>query len=123
MTRAYDDALRPVGLRVTQFSVLAQLESNGRARVRDLSAALFLEETTLTRSLATLEKNGWVESVIGEDQRERHVAITAAGRKVLHRAVPGWKGVQRRIHDRISTGTWEGLFRGLPKVAQAASGG
>jgi DNA-binding MarR family transcriptional regulator len=122
MTRAYDDALRPVGLRVTQFSVLRRLQHDGEARVRDLSAALSLEETTLTRSLATLEKNGWVASSVGEDQRERYVSITPAGRKLLGRAVPLWRGAQSRVMDRLSGTTWEGLLRSLPKVVGAASG-
>src|ERR1700712_4233638 len=78
VTRMYDDALRPVGLRITQFSVLAHLAQHGEVRVRDLGAGLLLEETTLTRSLRPLEQQGWVQSRAGDDRREKYVSITRA---------------------------------------------
>jgi len=121
MTRMYDDALRPVGLRITQFSVLASLANDGEARVRDLSAELGMEETTLTRSVATLEKHGWVSVRVGEDQRERYLYITGAGLKLLAKATPLWRAAQQRVQERISRTTWQGLFRALPLVVDAAS--
>lgn len=121
MTRAYDEALRPVGLRITQFSVLARLDGEGEARVRDLGAALEIEETTLTRSLATMEKQGWVSSRPGDDRRERYVFITPAGRKLFIKAVPSWKSAQQRVRGQLSGSTWDALFSALPEVVEAAS--
>jgi DNA-binding MarR family transcriptional regulator len=117
----YDDALRPVNLRITQYSVLAYLASQGESRVRDLGAGLHLEETTLTRSLRPLEEQGWVQSRAGDDRRERYVSITRAGQKLLDRARPLWAEAQTRMRERISAGAWDALFRNLPKVT-AASG-
>ena len=116
----YDDALRPVKLRITQYSVLAYLASQGESRVRDLGAGLRLEETTLTRSLRPLEEGGWVQIRAGEDRRERYVSITREGRQLLAKARPLWLEVQTRLRERISSATWDGLFQGLPKVANAA---
>ncbi len=121
VTRAYDDALRPVNLRVTQFSVLGTLAAAGEARVRDLSERLLLEETTLIRSLRPLEQQGWVQIRAGEDRRERYVSITKAGRQLLERASPLWQGAQERLRERLSDPTWHALFRMLPKVAGAFS--
>jgi len=118
----YDEALRPLKLRVTQFSVLAYLEREGESRVRDLGAGLLLEETALTRSLRPLEEQGWVQSRAGTDRRERYVSITRSGQKLLTKAQPLWSGVQERLRERISTTTWDAMFHGLPKVAVAASG-
>jgi DNA-binding MarR family transcriptional regulator len=122
VTRMYDDALRPVGLRITQFSVLAHLAQHGEVRVRDLGAGLLLEETTLTRSLRPLEQQGWVQSRAGDDRREKYVSITRAGRAVLTEAVPLWREAQKQMNERLSATTWDSLFRGLPKVAEAAAG-
>ena len=118
----YDDALRPVGLRITQFSVLAHLAQHGEVRVRDLGAGLLLEETTLTRSLRPLEQQDWVQSRAGDDRREKYVSITRAGRAVLTEAVPLWREAQKQMNERLSATTWDSLFRGLPKVAEAAAG-
>jgi len=40
VTQLYDDILRPSGLRVTQFSILATSARSGEANLRQLEAAL-----------------------------------------------------------------------------------
>lgn len=119
VTQHYDDALRPVGLRITQFSVLGGL-LEGDARVRDLAEKLAVDDTTLTRSLRTMESNGWIRTRPGEDRRERIVSITADGKALLTKAEPLWRHAQESIAAKISTTTWDTLFRALPKVAEAA---
>lgn len=119
VTRMYDDALRPVGLRITQYSVLAYLAHAGESRVRDLAAALALEETTLTRSLHGLQRSGWVSARPGEDLRERYVTISAEGKRILARARPLWEAAQERLRERLSKTTWDTLFRTLPRVGEA----
>jgi DNA-binding MarR family transcriptional regulator len=121
VTRSYDDALRPAGLRITQFSVLAHLLKNAEVRVRDLGAGLMLEETTLTRSLRPLEQQGWVQLRAGDDRREKYVSITAAGRELMKKAAPLWVAAQKQMNERISATTWDAMFRALPKVAEAAA--
>jgi DNA-binding MarR family transcriptional regulator len=116
----YDDALRPVKIRITQYSTLSYLAALGETRVRDLGTDLLLEETTLTRSLRPLEAQGWVQSRPGDDRRERYVSITPEGRQLLVHARQLWSSVQDRLRERVSTTTWEGLFRTLPKLAGAA---
>ncbi len=121
VTRMYDDALRPVKLRITQVSVLAHLRRNGDVRVRDLAARLQIEETTLTRNIRLLEQEGLVATRAGEDRREKHLSLTRAGQDVLAKAVPLWRGVQEDLRQRISTETWDAAFRTLPGIAAAAS--
>lgn len=50
VTQLYDDILRPSGLRVTQFSVLAAIARSGRANLRQLEAVLAIDQTTLAVS-------------------------------------------------------------------------
>ncbi|MDH3474180.1 MAG: MarR family transcriptional regulator, partial [Rhodospirillales bacterium] len=58
LTQAYDQALRPSGLRLTQFSVLANLTRSGGLSITDLAELLAMERTTLTRNLRPLERAG-----------------------------------------------------------------
>ena len=99
VTRHFDGFLRPHGLRSTQFSILAMLAQRGptgRIRVAD---GLGLERTTLTRSAATLERQGWIETLGTDDARERPRALTEAGRRVLEAALPAWKEARDRFDD------------------------
>ena len=63
VTQLYDDILRPSGLRVTQFSILATIARSGEANLRQLEAALAIDQTTLTRSLNLLERDRMIERV------------------------------------------------------------
>ena len=63
VTQLYDDVLRPSGLRVTQFSILATIARLGEANLRQLEDMLAIDQTTLTRSLNLLERDGVIERV------------------------------------------------------------
>ena len=97
VTRHFDAFLRPHGLRSTQFSILAMLAQRGpTGRVR-LADGLGLERTTLTRSAATLARQGWIETLSTSDARERPLALTDAGRRALDAALPAWKEARDRL--------------------------
>jgi DNA-binding MarR family transcriptional regulator len=100
ITRHFDAYLRPHGLRSTQFSVLAALALRGPTGRGRLADGLGLERTTLTRSAATLERQGWIETRDTDDGRERPLALTVAGRRALDAALPAWKEAKDRLdHD------------------------
>src|SRR6516164_11329254 len=69
VTRAYDDALRPTGLRATQVSVLAAVGARGALSIKSLADALQMERSTLTRNLRPLEGRGYV--VLAPERRYR----------------------------------------------------
>ena len=95
ITRLYDQYLRPHGLKGTQFSVLVGLALAGAAPIHRLAEALGLDRTTLTRSLALLEKQGWAAAETSEDAREHPIKLTTAGRKKLEAAFPAWQAAQK----------------------------
>jgi DNA-binding MarR family transcriptional regulator len=82
-----------------------------------------LDETTLTRNLRPLKKNGWVTIRAGADRREKLVAITEAGKTTMEQVRPAWSRVQERMKKVLPDGTWDSLFSVLPQVTRAASGG
>jgi len=46
VTQLYDDCLRPSGLRVTQFSILAAIARLGEASLKQLEDELAIDQTT-----------------------------------------------------------------------------
>jgi DNA-binding MarR family transcriptional regulator len=105
VSRLYDEDLRGVGLRTTQFSLLRQLRSAGEAWQRDLSGLTSLDETTLTRNLRPLIEAGWVEIRPREDRREKLVSLTEAGAAKLREARPRWERTQERMRSLLPEGT------------------
>jgi DNA-binding MarR family transcriptional regulator len=118
ITREFDSALRPHGLRATQFSLLSALSLHRESRVGDLATLLGLERTTLTRNLAVVEALGLVESAPGEDRRERRYTVSAKGRRTLQRALAGWAAMQSRLTGQLGMPAADSLRRlsGGPSV-------
>ena len=98
MTQRYEEALRPTGLRATQFSLLVATKLLGVATISRLAKTLVMDRTTLTRNLKPLENQGFIRTTPGkDDRREREVILTVAGQDTLDRALPLWKSVQREV--------------------------
>lgn len=120
VTRVYDDALRPLDLRITQFSLLRQLVRHGERTMRELAALVVIEETALNRAARGLESRGWIAIRTGEDRRARVLAITAAGRALLAEAEPRWHAVQRRMAAELGA-DWQVLLTSLDAVTASAA--
>jgi DNA-binding MarR family transcriptional regulator len=120
VSRLYDEELRGVGLRTTQYSLLRVLQRAGQVRQRDLGGLTSLDETTLTRNLRPLIDSGWVAIDTGEDRREKLVRLTEAGATKLREALPAWERAQKRMRSRLSDGAWSGLLSILPDLTRLA---
>jgi DNA-binding MarR family transcriptional regulator len=100
VTAVYDRALAPLGLRVTQYSLLASLRRAPALTLTELAAVLDMDRTTLTRNLKPLSEAGWVElHTDAADTRARRVQLTGAGAARLDAARPLW----RRAQDEVNT--------------------
>lgn len=93
MSRLYDQHMAPVGLKITQYSVLATA-SRDPLPVAELAERLGMDRTTLTRNLKPLTEAGWLALVPGADSRQRIVSMTDAGRAKLAEAIPAWRAAQ-----------------------------
>ncbi len=100
ITARYDEALRPTGLTVTQLTVLAAVERMGEVASVDLGAALDMEKSTVSRTVARMTCHGWLAASPGEANR-RMLRLTDAGRLLLQAALPRWREVQRRVQEEL----------------------
>lgn len=101
--QVYEEGLKPLGLRITQYSILRVIDSVPRPlRVIDLAGLLVIDDTTLTRSLRIMQKSGWIELIRSEtDGREKTIRLTPTGRILLRKAHSLWEQVQRDVEQRI----------------------
>ena len=97
LTDLYDEAIRPVGLKITQFSVLRTVARMGRVNISNLAAEMALDRSTLGRNLGVLTRERLVSLTGGDDLRERTVALTPRARRLLEQAAPLWEQAQSRV--------------------------
>lgn len=113
MTQHFDEVLKPSGLLVTQFTILAAVAIAKSATVNELAKMLVMDRTTLTRNLKPLEREGWLKSEPGQDQRTRIIALTEAGEAVLAKALPLWKQAQSMVEKALGQQRWNTLLAHL----------
>jgi DNA-binding MarR family transcriptional regulator len=103
LTGIYDEALRPVGLKITQFSLLRALERLGTATYNEIAEDVALDKTTISRNLKVLINAGWVSVSVAadEDARYRSARLSKEGVKKLRHAEPYWRIAQRRVEDEV----------------------
>jgi DNA-binding MarR family transcriptional regulator len=116
VTRLYDDALRPSGLRATQFSILATIAGKDEANLKQLEDALAIDQTTLTRSLNLLERDRLIERAPHPDGRIKAMRLTPKGRRTLDVARPLWARAQDKVLRELGAKAWDDAQRRLTRV-------
>ncbi len=121
VTHLYEEALRPLGLRATQFTILQALQLTGEITQGALGELLATDSTTLTRNLQIMRRNGWIAERPGNDRRERWLRLTKAGSAQLVRATPAWEKVQSSLAQALGQRPWRDLFTLTGEVAALAT--
>ncbi len=120
VTQTYDKAMKPSGLRATQFSLLTMVSKLGPVGIKDLAKALVIERTTLGRNLKVLSDRGLLEIGEGDDRRYRPITITARGQEALDLALPLWKQAQIRMANGLGHDRWAGFLSDLNEAVRVA---
>ena len=121
VTQLYEDELRPVGLRATQYTILQVLGKGGEVGQGRLGEVLALDTTTLSRTLRLIESAGWIESRPGTDRRERYWALTKAGRAKWEEARPHWERAQAKLRKSLRGASWEEVLAASDAITWAAT--
>ncbi len=114
--KLYDEALKPSGLKNTQFSLLGALNILGEITVGRLADEMAMDRTTLTRNLQVMVRDGFVENVAADDARRRVVRLTKAGQSKLAEALPLWRRVQSQVLTSLGDERWRRLSDDLSAV-------
>ncbi len=121
LSQHYDDAMRPLGLTPTQFTILQALSIAGTVHQGKLGEILAMDTTTLTRTLDIMARHGWVEKLQGSDRRERRLRLTPPGIDQFNRALPVWQKVQTRLRRKLGGESWQALANLTNKVTSVVT--
>jgi DNA-binding MarR family transcriptional regulator len=120
VTRLYDLALEPSGLRATQFAIFTAVAKFQPVSISRIGEILLLDQTTLTRSLRLLQKQRYLEISPRSNRRQRFLTLTDSGVKALAIAVPLWRKVQSKFLEEMGGNTWPALRNELERLAGMA---
>src|SRR2546421_9922309 len=120
VTNAYDDALRPLDLKVSQMNILVAAAKMGTVRPLEVCEYLHLDVSTLSRNVERMKARGWLEVVPDEDGRSQPFQLTAQGRKLLEKAVPAWSEAQEQVKRGLGDRFVDQLNRAMKRVSESA---
>src|SRR3984957_6028168 len=118
LTQLYENALRPLGLRATQFTILQALSLAGEVTQSQLGGILAMDSTTLSRTLRIMDREGWIAERRGLDRRERRVCLSQAGGTPFKRALPAWEKVQSQLRHQLGEQSWKNLLEITHQVTE-----
>lgn len=118
VTNIYDDALRPLGLKVSQMNILVAAAKIGTARPSEVCDHLHLDVSTLSRNVDRMKARGWLEVVPDEDGRSQPFRLTAQGRKLLDRAIPSWDEAQERVKELLGSDIVNQLNHAMRRISE-----
>jgi DNA-binding MarR family transcriptional regulator len=100
VTQFYDQFLSPVGIRATQYSILARLNRKGTMTINALAAELVMDRTTLGRNIRPLQRDGLVAIGPGKsDRRRKELRLTPSGTARFRTAEKAWTKAQANFEQ------------------------
>ncbi len=120
ITRVYDDAMRPLGITASQYTLLAQLAARDSITAVEIGHELDIEKSTLSRNLKRLLALGHILMDPPAGRRGRGLHLTAKGQAILQDAFPIWQETQRRAVSSMgaeSRNVLDGLLSQAEKLA------
>ena len=99
ITRFLEARMQETELSLAQIGLMAHIAAAGDDTIGALAERSGLDQSTLSRNLRGLERDGLVEiAVVEKDLRRRAVWLTEAGARRLEAAIPAW----RRAHEALA---------------------
>ena len=107
LTQVYEEALRPVGLRGSQFTILQTLSLAGE-----------ITQGRMAEILA-MERQGWISRREGTDRREWRIQLSKAGKAKFERALPRWEKAQALVRKQLGGRGWDEAMKFSNDITRA----
>lgn len=120
ITQFYDKLLAPSGITITQFALLRIISRLNSSTITEISRDMYMDRTTLTRSLELLEKQDFIQIESSSDRRKRIVTITSGGKAQMSKTLPLWEKAQDIIMKKFGKGNWREIKTRLNEISNIA---
>ena len=121
LARAFDAALEPAGLNVTQLAVLRAIQRHAGGPLTRVAEDLCMDRTSLYRAVSRMQREGWLKISVGANARSRVAEFTTKGRRVLDAADAPWSRAQTVIVERFGRNNWMALVSELERLSAVAT--
>ena len=103
-SKLYNEHLAPLGIRVTQFSILRALQKLGPTTASQVQEVLVMDQTTVSRALKPLIRDGYISVAEGATKREKSLSLSHEGKKLYMRALGPWADAQKMFRKKLGKG-------------------
>ena len=121
ITRIYDEALRPHGIRIAQLNTMVVVMDSGGITPNELSQRMHMDASTVSRNVERMCQNGWLELQSLEDARSHAIHITTRGRRLLRDVAPAWEQAQEATAKILGVQVMRSLWRAVDRIESAGS--
>ena len=120
ITQVYEKQMQSTGLKVTQYYMLVNIARHKEVSVSMLGEIMLLDQTTITRNVNTLKKNGYVNITKDKnDLRTKSISITDIGLAKLEEATPIWFQIQEKVENGMGKEKYKDLLETLKNLQES----
>ena len=118
LTSFYNEKVKAAGIRITQWPILAALRAAGAMTITELAQAVGTDQSTISRNIRPLVRDGLVDLSEETDGRKRHLRLTPRGVAKFNEAYPLWKAAQEEVLALVGR-DWERVRKMLAELEDA----
>ena len=118
LTKIYDSALIKVGLKITQFSTLKNIQKLGKTNIRDLSYVLELDRTTVLRNIEKLIKMNLISYKDERNSKNKIIQLTTFGKSKLRKAIIIWEETQHKYIKALGIKSYKEIDTLVTKISK-----
>ena len=118
LTKIYDTALAKVGIKITQFSTLRNIQKLGKTNISDLSYLLELDRTTVLRNLEKLIEMNFISYKYEQDNKNKIIQLTTVGKNKLREAIIIWEETQRKYIKALGIKNYKEIDTLITKISK-----
>jgi len=104
VSQIYNEHMAPLGIRGTQFSVLRAIHKFSTTTASQIQETLTMEQTTVSRALKPLVRDGYIRIGEGATKREKSLTLTSAGETLYQQGLGPWGKAQRKMREILGQG-------------------
>lgn len=121
LSNTLNETLAPFGLSHAQYMIMYVLDTSGPSTQVHMRKYLQVEAPTIARTIATMERNGWIEKRPGKDRRTQIIHLTENTKKILPNVKERVAEAEKRSLMQLSEKDREALHELLGKITNERS--